>query len=140
MKFTIERRVEAGPEKVWGVIGDFSLSPGNGVEVRVIEPGAEGGTNLVRQVMVGTMSIRERIDEVVPGKSFTYSITKGTPTKSYTGRGEVARDGDGTLVRWSGDFAPRIPFTGAIVAAVAKRAVSKYLDAVLPKVHTSDRG
>ncbi|MBD3241806.1 MAG: hypothetical protein GF331_14550 [Chitinivibrionales bacterium] len=134
MRFTIERELKAAPPDVWKLIGDFSLSPGNGVSVRVVDAGAEDGTRLVRDITVGKMAIRERIDEVVPGASFSYSITKGTPTRWYKGKGQIAAAGDGTAVSWSGEFAPLIPFTGPVIGMIAKRTVTRYLDAVLSKL------
>lgn len=133
MQFSIERRIKSDPEKVWKLISDFSLSPGQGVNVRVIEPGGENGVNLVREVTVGTMALTERIDSVEPGTSFWYSIIKGTPTKIYKGKGQVGRSGNETIITWSGDFTPKIPFTGAIIGMIAKKSVAKYLDAVLLK-------
>jgi carbon monoxide dehydrogenase subunit G len=134
MRFTLQRRVEAPPEKVWKLLSDFSMSPGQGVEVRVVEPGAKGGIGLVRVITIGKMALTERIDEVVPGSSFSYSITAGTPTKSYKGKGQVDKDGNGTVITWSGDFVPKVPFTGLVLKLVAAKSVAKYLDAVLSKL------
>lgn len=135
MRFTIERRVDATPQTVWKLISDFQLSPGHGVTVRVLEPGAADGGNMVRDITIGTMAIRERIDEVEPGKSFTYSIIKGTPTRFYKGKGEIAETADGTLIRWSGEFAPLVPFTSPLLRMIARRNVGKYLDAVLTNMN-----
>jgi uncharacterized protein YndB with AHSA1/START domain len=134
MNFTIEKRIKAEPEKVWKLLSDFSLSPGNGVDVHVIDVGAKNGINLIRDVTVGKMVIREKIDAVVPGKSFSYSITDGTPTKSYKGEGKIEKSGDETVITWSGDFVPKIPFIGFIIRMIAKKNVSKYVDAVLANV------
>jgi carbon monoxide dehydrogenase subunit G len=134
MRFTMQRRVQAPPEKVWKLIGDFSMSPGNGVQVRVLEPGAKGGVGLVRDITIGKMVLRERIDEVVPGASFSYSITAGTPTKSYKGKGQIDKDGNGTVITWSGDIVPKVPFTGLVIKLVAAKSVAAYLDAVLSKL------
>ena len=39
MNFTLQRTTKAPPEKVWKLISDFSFSPGNGIDVRVIDAG-----------------------------------------------------------------------------------------------------
>jgi uncharacterized protein YndB with AHSA1/START domain len=134
VNFTIERRVKAEPARVWSVLSDFALSPGGGVNVTVVEAGTEGGKNLVRDLRIGFMAVRERIDEVVPGEFFSYSIIKGAPTRSYRGKGQIAsRDGE-TLVTWSGDFVPLVPGTGPLVKLLARKSVDRYLDAVLSKL------
>jgi hypothetical protein len=133
MNFTIEKRIKADPEKVWKLISDFSFSPGQGVDVRVIDPGTANGQNLVREVKIGKMVLTEKIESVESGKSFSYAIIKGTPTKSYKGKGQIGKNGNETIITWSGDFVPKIPFTGAIIGMIAKKSVSKYLDAVLSK-------
>ena len=134
MNFTVERRVKVEPAKVWSVLGDFASSPGSGVEVKVIEAGGEDGKNLVRELRIGLMAVRERIDEVVPGESFSYSILKGAPTRFYRGKGQIAPAGDETSITWSGDFAPLVRGTGFLVMLLARRSVNRYLDAVLSKV------
>jgi hypothetical protein len=134
MNFTIEKRVNAEPETVWKLISDFSFSPGHGVDVHVINAGSDNGRNLIRDIKIGSMILRERIDEVEPGKSFSYSIIKGTPTRSYKGKGRIDKKGNETVISWSGDFVPKIPLTGAIIRMIAKKNVCKYLDAVLLNV------
>jgi carbon monoxide dehydrogenase subunit G len=131
MNFTIEKRIKAEPEKVWKLISDFSFSPGHGVEVRVTDAGAKNSKNLIRDVTIGKMVIKERIENVEPGKSFSYSIIKGTPTKSYKGKDQIEKRGNETVITWSGDFIPKIPFIGLLIRMIAKKNVSKYLDAVL---------
>jgi len=131
MQFTIERRVSADKEKVWALISNFSQSPGKGVGIHVLEQGESDGKNLVRTVTIGKMAIKERIDEVVQNESFSYSIIEGPPTKSYKGKAHISVDGDETIINWSGDFKTKIPFTGFIVKAVAKKNVTKYVDTVL---------
>jgi carbon monoxide dehydrogenase subunit G len=134
MDFTVERRVRAEPAKVWSALSDFARSPGGGVEVRVVEAGADDGKNMVRDLRIGLMRVRERIDEVVSGESFTYSILKGAPTRTYRGKGRIA-PGDGeTIITWSGDFVPLVPGSGLLVRLLARRSVKRYLDAVLAKV------
>ncbi len=134
MDFTVERRVKAEPARVWTVLSDFALSPGRGVEVKVVEAGGENGKNLVRELRIGLMSARERIDEVTPGESFSYSILKGAPTRCYRGRARIAPGDGDTIVRWSGDFVPLVPGTGLLVKLLARRSVNRYLDAVLSKL------
>jgi uncharacterized protein YndB with AHSA1/START domain len=134
MNFTLHRSIKAPPDKVWKLISDFSFSPGNGVDVRVIDAGAENGKNLIRDIKIGFMTIREKIIEIEPGKSFSYSIIQGTPTKSYIGKCLIEKKRDETIIIWSGDFVPKFPLIGIIVKMVAKKTVTKFLDAVLSEV------
>jgi hypothetical protein len=46
----------------------------------------------------------------------------------------IEKRGDETVINWSGDFVPRIPFTGALVRMIAKKSVLKYIEAFLLKV------
>jgi hypothetical protein len=131
MAFTIQRSIDAEPAEVWRVISDFARSPGHGVDVRIIEEGMADGTGLLREVSIGSTKITERVDAIDPGRSFSYSIVQGTPTKSYSGRAYVEKTGNQTALTWSGDFVPRIPLTGPIIGIVAKKTVSRYVDAVL---------
>ncbi len=63
-------------------------------------------------------------------RSFTYKILSGAPMRDHLGKAEFVSKGSGTEIRWSGQFKPKIPGIGWVVARVARRAVNQYLDAV----------
>lgn len=95
------------------------------------QQGDNDGKGLIRDITIGKMKVRERVEEVDPGKSLSYSLIEGTPTKSYKGNAGIEEVSGETRLTWSGDFVPKIPLTGYIVMLVARRAVTKDVDAVL---------
>lgn len=130
--FSLERTVNIPINKLWSLLSDFTKSPCPDISVTTVEPGgpSAGGIGTIRTISIGRVRVREIIETVDPPHGFTYRILSGAPVKEYVGRAHF-EDKDGrTRIRWSGDFKPKIPFTGGICCKVAKGAVVRLLDSI----------
>ena len=130
--FSLERTVDIPIDKLWSLLGDFTKSPCPDISVTAAELGdpSAGGIGTIRTITIGRVRVREIIETVDPPHGFTYRILSGAPVKEYVGRA-LFEDKDGrTRIRWSGDFKPKIPFTGGICCKVAKGAVVQLLDSI----------
>ena len=79
-----------------------------------------GGTRLLYLADGGTVT--ETLIEWAPGSSFAYELTSftdlfGRIVKGVRGEWSVAPDGDGSLLRWTWEFAP-LPFRRGLMAHV----------------------
>lgn len=130
--YSFDRTVNAPIEEVWSLIGDFTKSPGPENSVTVEKQGDPnaGGAGTTRVIRIGNVTVREILDTADPPRGFTYRILSGAPVKDYFGKVTFQDKGGKTLIRWSADLKPKIPFTGGICCNVAKGAVQKLIDSV----------
>ncbi len=130
--FTLSRMVDLPAKKVWEIAGDFTKSPGPGVLVEVEKQGDPDahGVGAIRAITIGKVRVRERLDSIDPPKSFAYTILSGAPIKNHSGKAEFIPKGSSTEIRWSGEFSPKIPFTGWICCKVSKGAVNGLIDEI----------
>lgn len=80
-----------------------------------------GGSRTLRLTDRGTML--ETLIEHVPGRSFAYEITRITDpfrllVRGVRGEWSFAPDGEGTVVRWTWEFAPQVGRRGVVAAVV----------------------
>ena len=130
--FFLERTVNIPIDRLWSLVGDFTKSPCPGISVTSEKQGdpRAGGVGTIRTITIGHVRVREIIETVNPPHGFSYRILSGAPVKEYVGRA-LFEDKDGrTFIRWSGDFKPKILFTGGICCKVAKGAVVQLLDSI----------
>ena len=130
--FTIIREIESPVEKVWDIVGNFMESPGPGITVTVEEKGdhAAGGVGAVREITIGKVCVRERLESINPPHSFSYRVLSGAPMKDYLAHVEFSLKDNTTIVQWKVELTPKIPLTGWICCKVSKGAVNSYLDEV----------
>ena len=128
--FTLTRKVNLPVEKVWKEIGGFTKSPGPGILVDVKMQGdpSSDGVGAERAITIGKLRVRERLEAVDPPKSFTYTILSGAPIKDHTGKAKFIPKWDSTEIRWSGEFSPKIPFTGWLCCIISKGAINRLID------------
>jgi hypothetical protein len=98
--------LNAAPDKVWALIGDFDASwhplianiklIGNGVgQLRVIET-------------IDGKQIVERLDAIDnSARLYRYTSISGIPASDYTGRLEVKANGAGRSVEWGAQYLPK---------------------------------
>jgi Polyketide cyclase / dehydrase and lipid transport len=134
-KFTLIRTISAPVDKVWALGGDFMNAPGPGVEVK-IEKRGNGSDNIgaERTITIGSVKVRERLETVGPGKTFSYKILSGAPMKGHLATATFTAKGLSTEIRWDVTFTPKIPGTGWLIALVTKKADNQYLDVVAKAV------
>ena len=130
-RFTIHRMITQPVDKVWTIAGNFLKSPGPGIEVKVEAPGnGPDAVGAERTITIGSVTVRERLVSVGPGKAFSYTIVSGAPMKEHRATGEFKAIGASTEIWWNVEFTPKVPFTGWVLALVSKKAIHQYLDAV----------
>jgi uncharacterized protein YndB with AHSA1/START domain len=108
----------APPHAVYGLLADGATWPTwSGHEaVELVERG-EGdgdGVGAVRVLHRGRIRSRERIVELVPDERLGYELLAGLPLRDYRANVDLAPEGGGTAIRWSADFAPKVPGTGRL--------------------------
>jgi len=130
--FSFERTVNLPIEKAWSLIGDFTKSPGPDISVTVEKAGdpKAGGAGTIREISIGKACVREVLDTADPPHRFTYRILSGAPMKDYHGTVTFEDKGETTLIRWSADLTPKIPFTGGICCRATRGAVNQLIDSV----------
>jgi hypothetical protein len=130
--YSFERTVNLPIEKVWSLLGDFTKSPGQDISVTVEKVGDAkvGGAGAIRQISIGKVCVRELLETADPPHGFTYRILSGAPMKNYHGKVSFEGKGQTTLIRWSADLTPKIPFTGGICCKVAKGAANQLIDSI----------
>jgi hypothetical protein len=122
----------APPDVVFGVLADATrwhewagFSVATSEWEREGDP-APGGVGAIRRLGRAPMYGREQITEYVPPVHLAYTILSGIPVRGYHADVDLLTDETGTTIHWSGAFAPKIPGTGAILAAVLGRIVHGY--------------
>lgn len=125
---------------------ESDLLPGT---ITITEPG-DGhpqGLGAVRTVQAGSMTITEDIVGFRAPEYFAYATRNGSlPVDDFGGEMTLIQQPDGLLVKYRGDFTPKIPGTGPILAAFLRsrqrsvlRALGKAYDAVEPAGRTPTR-
>ena len=88
---------------------------------------APGGVGAVRRLGRSPAFAREQILEYDPPHHLAYTIVRGMPVRGYHADIDLlAASAGGTTIRWSGAFEPKVPGTGALLAAVLGRIVHGY--------------
>jgi hypothetical protein len=134
---SIKRKIDLPIEKVWSLIGDFTISPAPEIKIEVEKEGdpSAGGVGSIRMITIGKTRVREILDTVDPPHALTYRIIGGAPMKEYHGKVNLEGKGDTTIYHWQARIKPKIPLTGFILCRVAKGVINTYIDA-LEKHHT----
>jgi hypothetical protein len=106
---TMKTTVNASPDKVWDVLGDFNGTPRflAAVSQSVVEGSGVGAVRTL--TLAGGGRIRERLEAFHPDETtLKYSILDGPlPVKNYLSTVRVSRTGDGrTDIFWSSTFEP----------------------------------
>ena len=80
----------------WSPIGSFRLE----------REGPDGGESLgaIRVFRTATVSSREEIVGLEPGRSFSYSALSGMPIRSHRADIELTERDGGTAITWREDF------------------------------------
>ena len=130
--YSFRREVKLPIEKVWSLIGDFSKAPGPGIKVEVEKEGDmdANGIGTIRKLTIGKLCVREILDSANPPYTFTYRILSGAPMKEYLGKVRFEPRDNSTIIHWSAELTPKIPYTGWICSKVASDAQHCLIDEV----------
>jgi len=121
--FSVERVVNAPPERLWDMLIAWETSPApDNIEVALLADGDadQHWIGALRRLKVAGYTVEERLVGVRPGKAINYALTRGAPVKTYVGLIELLPEGEGTRVRWGVEFTPKIPLTGWLVVRIAR--------------------
>lgn len=130
-RFVLTRVIDAPLERVWAA-ADFTKSAGPfPMKVQNAGDPDKNGAGFTRAVTSGKSTIIERLLEVDPMRSYTYTLAEGAPVKEdYRGKVEFAPSGNATRLTWSAEFTAKIPGTGWIATLVIRYTVIKIIDAI----------
>jgi uncharacterized protein YndB with AHSA1/START domain len=134
--FTLERKVDAPPEVVFEVLVDHRryaeiVGPIRRSELEREGDPAPDGVGAVRVLKAIGPPLREQVLTYEPPSRFSYKLLSGAPVEDHVATVELTPEGDGTKVVYAVRTMPTVPLGGAIVVAVAKRAVGQLLDGVV---------
>jgi hypothetical protein len=130
--YSFSREMKLPIEKVWSLIGDFTKAPSPEIKVEVEKEGdmEANGIGTIRKLTIGKLCVREILDSANPPYAFTYRILSGAPMKEYLGKVRFEPKENSTIIYWSADLTPKIPFTGWICSKVASDAQHCLIDEV----------
>jgi Polyketide cyclase / dehydrase and lipid transport len=130
--YSFSREIKLPIEKVWSLIGDFTKAPSPEIKVEVEKEGdmEANGIGTIRKLTIGKLCVREILDSANPPYAFTYRILSGAPMKEYLGKVRFEPKENSTIIYWSADLTPKIPFTGWICSKVASDAQHCLIDEV----------
>jgi len=126
----VQRTVHAPLDKVWAIAGDFSKSPDTSLPTEIVCKGdeANGRVGCERKIKMGALLVHERLDAIDPPNSYTYSMLSGSPVKYYRGKVAFTAEGENTRIRWSVEFAPKIPGTGWLINKINIKNYKHFID------------
>ena len=130
--YSFRREVKLPIEKVWSLLGDFTKSPAPGITVEVEKKGDmdANGIGTIRKITIGKVCVREILDSANPPYTFAYRILSGAPMKEYLGKVRLESRESSTIIHWSAELTPKIPYTGWICSKVASDAQHCLIDEV----------
>ena len=138
--FRLVRLIDAPLEKVWAA-ADFTKSAGPyPMKVQNAGDPDKNGTGFTRAVTSGKRTIIERLLEVNPMRSYTYTLTEGVPVKEdYRGMVEFTTKGNSTQLIWTANFTAKYPGTGWLGALLIKGTVKKIIDVIEAECRSAEQ-
>ncbi len=110
VRFTVEHRYDAAPERVWSVLADYgNIADWNsGVDASGIVAGPEQGVDAVRECRLANgMTVKERITAWTEGHGFTIRFDEMPAPFDAEATFHLAPDGDGSHLRIDYAYAGR---------------------------------
>lgn len=94
------------------------------------DPVEPNGAGSVRRVPSPLGAFEETVLSFVRGQRIAYTVSRGGPIKDHLGQIAFTPAAGGTRVHYTIRFSPRIPFTGALIAAIVRRDFNRGADRV----------
>jgi len=135
----LTRLIDAPLEKVWAA-ADFTKSAGPyPMEVRCTGNPDNNFVGFTRACRSGKRVVTERLLEVDPMRSYTYTLAEGVPVKEdYRGKVEFAPKGSSTQLIWTANFTPKYLGTGWLGAIILRVTVKRIVDAIEAECRSTD--
>ncbi|WKY48412.1 SRPBCC family protein [Eubacteriaceae bacterium ES3] len=132
--FKLKRKINAPVEKVWAA-ADFTTSV-DPYRMDVLTKG-DPNNNLIgftRKMYIGKRTAVERLLEVDPLHSYTYTLDEGIPIKNdYRGVVTFEKVRNKTKLTWKVKFTPKILGSGWLIALKIKGIVGDMIDEIEKK-------
>ena len=127
-------RIDASADQVWGVLSDHRGMP-RWFPLDTVALAREGqpapnGVGAERVMRGSKTNMREQVVGWDAARSLRYRLLEGAPITCHQGKVDIRRVPGGSEVTWKIRYRPKIPGT----AGIARRAVEKLLDDVLPRL------
>lgn len=118
--------VPATPEAVFAALSDHEVfGEFWGLAIRRVRAGElenqPNGLGSVRRIPSPLGPFEETITRFEIPHAIEYQVSSGGPIKDHLGRMEFHAESGGTRIAYRIRFAPRIPFTGGLIAAILHR-------------------
>jgi uncharacterized protein YndB with AHSA1/START domain len=122
----------ADPATVYALLRDGSTWPDWSPidSYALVRPGADEpeGVGAVRELRSGRITGRDEIVELVPDRRLSYAHTSSLPVRDYRGDVDLEPVPEGTRIRWTVAFDPKLPGTGALVRRALDGFIAKLTD------------
>ncbi len=132
--FTLVREVAAPPEVVFDVLTDHrgysELTPLRKSELEREGDPAPNGVGAIRVLSAVGPPMREEVIAYERPGRFSYTVLSGLPVRDHVGTVSLEPEGEGTKVTYALRMTPTVPFAGAVVVAVVKRAIAQLLGGI----------
>jgi len=127
-------RIDASADQVWSVLSDHRGMP-RWFPLDTVALAREGqpapnGVGAERVMRGSKTNMREQVVGWDAARSLRYRLLEGAPITCHQGKVDIRRVPGGSEVTWKIRYRPKIPGT----AGIARRAVEKLLDDVLPRL------
>jgi uncharacterized protein YndB with AHSA1/START domain len=132
--FTFVREVAAPPETLFEVFLDHrgyaDVTPLRRSELEREGEPAPNGVGAIRVLRSVGPPLREEVLTYEEPTRFSYKLLSGAPLEDHVATVELTPQDGGTKVTYAVRTMPTVPVGGAVVVAVARRAVKQLLDGV----------
>ena len=120
----VERTIKVPLDKVWTALNFYkSQGPFPVVTEKNGDPNFYGLGGR-RTIKFGKIKALESLEKIDPPHSYTYAVLSGVPVKYYSGKVELFSRENGTEIKWSGKFVPKIPGIGWIISKMTKQHIN----------------
>jgi len=132
-KINAERVFATPIQRVWDVVSDHRgldrwLLPGATIRLDPEGHSEPNGLGAVRVIERGSFRGEEKVVAYSPPHHLAYTVVSGAPIKKHLGEIFLEKVAEGTRVRWTVEFAPVVPGTGLVIAAIVRRVLKSGLE------------
>jgi uncharacterized protein YndB with AHSA1/START domain len=127
----IQGDVPAPPQVVWDLYTDHcGWQDWAGIREVVLRQQGDpppNGVGASRVMRARGIAVEEEVIGFEPPRRLVYRLVGGVPIRNHRGEVLFSPSETGTHVEWIVRFDPLIPFTGALIARVLRRAIADVL-------------
>ena len=128
--FALELRSSAVPARLFALLADAPSWPDWFRPARRVE-WVDGRVGGVRRVVIGPVAVREAILEEQAPAHHAYRICSVVPVRDHRADVWFLDQGDGSRIRWTTSFTPRVPGTGRLLRWALRLGVERLARALI---------